>query len=168
MSKSAGGQRSPLFYLCTVLFLFLYFLFKAPLPLSVDALNHISEIIENSILLDTTVSGNSSKSKMKNTAFMHSFYTVYHGSLLKLYVEEALSNNEKEVFTRAYELKDIQKIADIPNGVLQNKLGLTEETSATIDTISDLYTIVKLYDKDFKGGKEIYKNLLNKNDMLTA
>ena len=95
------------------------------------------------------------KTKMPNTAFMHSFYTLYKtkdGSinLLKVYVEEALSNNEKVIFKRGYELKDIKKVAVIPNGVLSQTGGLTEGTSATKYSIAQLYDFVKTYDKQFK------------------
>lgn len=90
---------------------------------------------------------------MVNTAFMHSFYTIYDNStgsyLLKLYVEEALSNNEKTVFTRAYQLKDIQKVADLPNGVSEGNLSLSDDKSATTYSISDLHSLVKMYDKEF-------------------
>lgn len=120
---------------------------------SINALDDVESIVENAVLLDTTISIPKGKSKMPNTAFMHSFYTIYRGadgeySLLKLFVEEALSNNEKVIFKRAYQLKDIEKIADIPNSVLLNTEGLTDDTSATIK-IADLYKFVKRYDKDF-------------------
>ena len=91
---------------------------------------------------------------MQNTAFMHSLYTVYESNgqkyLLKLFVEEALSNKGGEPFSRAYELKDIEKIADLSDGVLSQKGGLTEDKSTTSISISDLYALVKGYDKDFK------------------
>lgn len=98
---------------------------------------------------------------------MHSFYTVYKDtqgeySLLKLFVEEALSNNEKVVFKRAYQLKDIEKIADIPNGVLLNTEGLTDDTSAINISISDLFNLVKQYDADFQP-KSVNKDLLNED-----
>ena len=58
---------------------------------------------------------------------------------------QAVSNNEKTVFKRAYQLKDIVKVADIPNSVLSDNGGLTEETSATIKSVSDLFKVVKQY-----------------------
>ncbi len=120
---------------------------------SVEAINQLDEIIKNSVLLDTVVSEHTSKSKMPNTAFMHSFYTVYENDsgkhLLKLYVEEALSNNEKTVFTRAYQLKDIKKVADLPDGVSEGIPSLSDDRSATINSIADLFALVKQYDKEF-------------------
>ena len=122
--------------------------------IAVSALGDIQSIVENSIYLDTNISEKSSNTKMQNTAFMHSLYTVYESNgqkyLLKLFVEEALPNKGGEPFSRAYELKDIEKVADLSNGVLSQKGGLTEGKSTTINSISDLYTLVKNYDKNFK------------------
>lgn len=122
--------------------------------IAVSALGDIQSIVENSIYLDTNISEKSSNTKMQNTAFMHSLYTVYESNgqkyLLKLFVEEALPNKGGEPFSRAYELKDIEKVADLSNGVLSQKGGLTEGKSTTINSISDLYSLVKSNDKDFK------------------
>ena len=65
-------------------------------------------------------------------------------------MEEALPNKGGEPFSRAYELKDIEKVADLSNGVLSQKGGLTEGKSTTINSISDLYSLVKSNDKNFK------------------
>ncbi len=122
--------------------------------IAVSALGDIQSVVENSIYLDTNISEKSSNTKMQNTAFMHSLYTVYESNgqkyLLKLFVEEALPNKGGEPFSRAYELKDIEKIADLSNGVLSQKGGLTEDKSTTTISISDLYALVKRYDKYFK------------------
>lgn len=122
--------------------------------IAVSALGDIQSVIENSIYLDTNISEKTSKTKMQNTAFMHSLYTVYESNgqkyLLKLFVEEALPNKGGEPFSRAYELKDIEKIADLSDGVLSDKGGLTEGKSTINNSISDLYALVKRYDKDFK------------------
>ncbi len=130
------------------------------------AVNDINAIVENAVYLDTVISLPNSKSKMPNTSFMHSFYTIYEELgekyLLKLYVEEALSNNEREVFTRAYKLKDITKVANLPNSVLFHKEGLTEGELATTYSISDLFKIVKQYDKDFNP-KPVNKAFLNED-----
>ena len=122
--------------------------------IAVSALGDIQSVVENSIYLDTNISEKSSNTKMQNTAFMHSLYTVYESNgqkyLLKLFVEEALPNKGGEPFSRAYELKDIEKIADLSDGVLSDKGGLTEGKSTINNSISDLYALVKRYDKDFK------------------
>ena len=72
-----------------------------------------------------------------------------------------MSNNQKEIFSRAYQLKDIQKIANIPNSVLSKIGGLTDDTSATTISIADLYELVKSFDKDFSPAPEVNEVLLN-------
>ena len=133
---------------------------------SVRAVNDIAAIIENAVYLDTVNSEPSGTKKMPGTAFMHSFYTLYQESgntyLLKLFVEEAISPKNNEIFDRAYQLKDIEKVASVPNGVLSENGGLTSETNATTYSISDLYALVKQYDKDFKP-KTVNPALLNED-----
>ena len=117
------------------------------------ALGAIENIVENAILLDTYTSSLSSKTKMPGTAFMHSYYTVvnYEGTdyLLKLFAEEAVSLKNGEIFTRAYELKDIKKVAVLPNGVLSKTGGLTDGNTSTTLTIADIAALVKKYDKSY-------------------
>lgn len=114
---------------------------------------NISEIIEKAIYFDTSVSLPTSKSKMENTAFMHHLYAlVGYGDatyLEKLYVEEAMNNKGTEVFSRAYTLKDIKKVAPIPNSVLSHEGGLTGGTGTTTVSVSDLWSLVKQYDPEF-------------------
>jgi hypothetical protein len=118
------------------------------------ALGAIEDIVENAILLDTYTSSLSSKTKLPGTAFMHSYYTVanYEGTdyLLKLFAEEAVSLKNGEIFTRAYELKDIKKVAALPNGVLSQTGGLTDGNTSTTLTVADIAAIVKKYDKSYK------------------
>lgn len=120
---------------------------------SLEAMDHLPEIIRKAILLDTRVSMPTSKSKMQNTAFMHSFYAVYANSngtyLLKLYAEEALNNKGTNSFTRAYQLKDIKNIAALGYGVLGENAPLSGANTATIDTVADLFAAVKQYDPEF-------------------
>lgn len=130
-----------------------------------NALNDLPRIIENAILLDTVVSDSSSKSKHPNTAFMHSFYAVYDTKneryILKLYVEQALSSKSDEMFSRAYLLKDIKKIAELPNGVSEVESSLSDDSSATsVISISKLHKIVNTYDKQFNP-KPVSKEPLN-------
>ena len=117
------------------------------------ALGAIEGIVENAILLDTYTSSLSSKTKLPGTAFMHSYYTVanYEGTdyLLKLFAEEAVSLKNGEIFTRAYELKDIKKVAALPNGVLSQTGGLTDGNTSTTLTVADIAAIVKKYDKSY-------------------
>lgn len=120
---------------------------------ALEAIDYLPEIIREAILLDTKVSMPTSKSKMQNTAFMHSFYTVYANNngtyLLKLYAEEALNNKGTNSFTRAYQLKDIRKIAALGYGVLGENSPLSGANTATINTVADLFAAVKQYDPEF-------------------
>lgn len=120
---------------------------------AVQAVDRIEAIIKNAVYFESVISELSSKSKLPGTAWMHSFYSLYENNgrlyLLKLYVEEAVSLKSDEVFDRAYQLKDIEKVADIPSGVLSENGGLTGGTTATTYSISDLHRFVKQYDKDF-------------------
>ena len=64
-------------------------------------------------------------------------------TLLELYAEEAV-NKKGEVFTRAYELKDMEIVATSANGVLSREGGLTDAGIATaIHTVSNLFEAVK-------------------------
>ena len=105
-------------------------------------------------MLDTVVSTPSSSSKMDNTAFMHSFYVVYKADdeihVLKLYVEQALNNKGTAEFTRAYQLKDIKKVAVLGDGVSKGKPLLSGANTATINSISELVDVVKQNDPEYK------------------
>ena len=135
--------------------------------MAILAVNDIETIIRNAIYIETIVSQLTSKSKMPGTAFMHSFYTLYRNgdtvSLLKLFVEEAVSVKNGEIFDRAYQLKDIEKVANAPSGVLSFAGGLTGEADATTYSISDLYSLVKTYDKDFTAAHDVSPELLNED-----
>lgn len=70
--------------------------------------------------------------------------------MLKLFVEEAIPNRGGKPFIRAYQLEDIEKIAELPDGVLSETGGVTEDKSAISNNmIVELYVLVKKYDKDF-------------------
>ena len=147
-------------------------------------LSNIEPIVQNAVLLSTSIStpyssnsGSNKLSKMDNTAFMHSFYSIVdYGEnvyLVKLFAEQALSNNGNNIFNRAYSLKDIAIVTTVPKGVLLNvnKEGLTHGGVTTIvNNISELFEFVKKNDKNFKykpcdrdlldskGFPEIYEN----------
>ena len=65
--------------------------------------------------------------------------------LLKLFVEEAISSKSVgESFFRAYELKDIKKVASLPNGVHPQNEGLSTKKEETKYKVADLYDFVKI------------------------
>ena len=126
---------------------------------------NIAKVVENGILLDTTVSTKTSKRKMDGTSWMHSFYGIARidnrDILFKLYAENAFSEKQESSFTRAYSLKHIKKIAEIDDGVLILADGLTESHSTiSINSVADLHGFVKQYDSDFKP-KPVNPVLLN-------
>ena len=131
--------------------------------ISADIIGNIEALAQNAVLLDTYVSEPTGKSKMPGTAFMHSFYVLANDgteiSLFKLFAEEALSARE-EVFMRAYELKDIVKVTTLTNGVLPGTGGLTNVNIATINSVADLYNLVKTYDKQFTPAPEVDRAML--------
>lgn len=127
----------------------------------------LNEFVKSAILFDTVISEPDSKRKLPGTAFMHSFYSIAsvndNNVLIKMYAEEAFSEKQNTTFTRSYSLKAVEKIADFDNGVLRSKTGLTGSQSATTISISDLYELVKTFDKDFTPGKTVNPVLLNED-----
>lgn len=107
----------------------------------------------DAVLLDTFTSRLSSKTKLPGTSFVHSFHTLvnYNGKtyLLKLFAEEVVSLKIGEIFARAYELKDIEKVAELPDGVHSEIRGLTDGSASTVISVADMVTYVKKYDKNF-------------------
>lgn len=84
---------------------------------------------------------------------MHSFYALAEGedrsvNLLKLFVEEAATRNGSDSFKRAYELKNIEKV-DTRYGV-QPQSDLSDGEVSTINTIADLFQLVKKKDPAFQ------------------
>lgn len=111
-----------------------------------QAIKSIDEIIEKSILLDSAVSEPSSKNKMPATAFMHSLFAVvskdgrFHA--VKLFVEEAISSRNNEVFKRAYELKEIKERPFYKDVHLVSE-DMAHDSNSRTFTIAQLYEFVK-------------------------
>lgn len=131
--------------------------------IAANVLGDIDALVQNAILLDTNVSALTSRGKLPGTAFMHSFYVVVNDGngvhLLKLYAEEGLSA-KKKVITRAYELKDIVKVATLTNSAHPVSGGLTKVNVTTINNVADLYAFVKQYDPDFTAAPKVDKAML--------
>ena len=91
---------------------------------------------------------------------------------IKIFVEEALSNNESEVFTRAYQLKDIEKVADLPNGVLKdNSLPSDDKSTTSIHSVADLFEYVNPDNNKFslpESDTASYDILARENEDLKA
>lgn len=131
---------------------------------ALESIKGIDRIIETAVLLDTETSTRRSKGKLSGTAFMHSLYSlVDDGSgltLYRLFAEEAVPAGGGDPFTRAYELKEIKKVATAPYGVLSVSGGLTKGAPATIYTVADLFAFVKENVPDFQP-KPVHPALLN-------
>lgn len=114
-------------------------------------LDYINSIVENSILLDSFTIPKE-KAKSENSAMMHSFYAVADmGSgkeILKLYVEELNDVNNDGTIKRAYQLQNIesQQMSDR----VQDKSLAPSDSTADIKIVSQLFAVVKAFDKNFK------------------
>ena len=128
---------------------------------------NMSKLVENAILLDTTISVKSSNRKLEGTAFMHTFYSIAEVDnrhiLVRIYAEEAISPKSGEIFTRAYLLKYIEKVAEFDNSVHLDNESLTESHSTTTYSIADLYKFVNTFDKKFSPAPEVSKYALNED-----
>jgi hypothetical protein len=121
---------------------------------AIGYLNYINSIVENAILLDSYTIPSKSK-KSENSVMMHSLYDIADmgngNELIKLYVEELNNINADGTIKRAYQLQNISK-APVASVRVQGKSfsSLTNTTGADTYTVSDLFNLVKQYDKNFK------------------
>ena len=131
---------------------------------ALESIKGIDRIIETAVLLDTIAANQTGKSKLPGTAFMHSLYSLVDDgnglTLYRLFAEEAVPVGGGDPFTRAYELKEIKKVATAPYGVLSVSGGLTNGAPATTYTIADLFAFVKENVPDFQP-KPVHPAMLN-------
>jgi hypothetical protein len=119
---------------------------------SVKALSAVRDILSNAILLDTEISSVSSSKKSPNTAFMHKLYAPiqYDGReyIAKVTVEEYYDEGSDTVKRKAYHLQSIKiETADGRFGVSSYS---PRSDTVSIHSVSDLFSLVKQYDKGFK------------------
>jgi len=116
-------------------------------------LSNIQTIVENSVLLDTEIAfKDNSKNQNMYQSFFHKFYTLvklqgeYY--LVKLTVDEL---NSESTIRRAYNVNDI-KISPVAVSQVYEPADTTDDIGDLFSTISisNLFEIVKQYDKDFK------------------
>ena len=116
---------------------------------AIQYLPYIKDIVNKSILFDTYCLD---KPKSSNSLFMHSFYAVADigngNEVLKLYVEEMNDPNSDNTLKRAYQLKNIEKWQFAVTGSANKTLSRISQT-ANIDTVSDLFAVVKQLDNNF-------------------
>lgn len=114
-------------------------------------LTNIDDVITNAILLDTSVSQQSSANKKGSTQFMHYMYSLveYNGNpfLAKITVEEY----GNETRHRAYNVERIKMSALSRAQYSQMKSAYRGNFASNADaiSISNLFSLVKQYDKKF-------------------
>ncbi len=120
--------------------------------INVKSLNSIESILQNAVLFDTVVSENNTNKKAKYTAFLHKLYTpiTYNNSeyIAVTTVEEYYNESVNDFSKRAYNLKSI-KIEPADGRLEKISTSPMSGTGSTI-SISDLYSLVKSNDKNFK------------------
>ena len=130
---------------------------------SEKSLSEIGTLIENAVLLDTEASDPTKNKKSKYTAFMHKLYApiTYNGIpyVAKITIEEYYENGGTK--KKFYNLQNIEMS---PTGVGFNSEEDTAQIAKIGDnvTISDLFALVKRYDKNFNP-KSVNPLLLNKD-----
>ena len=133
--------------------------------INVKSLNVINTILDNAILLDTVVSEPNTNKKSANTAFLHKLYTpiTYDGKpyIAVSTVEEYYNETSSGVSRRAYNLKAIK--TEPAGGQLGNNSSSSVPVTDSTISISDLYSLVKTYDKDFTAAHDVAPELLNED-----
>ena len=122
-------------------------------------LDYIQDIIKNAVLLDTYVSDK----EKENSLFMHSLYAVVNmgngNEIIKLIVEEMNDPNSEDTNKRAYILRYI-KITPTASGRVQNNPSSVTNTANAINTVSNLFSLVKREDESFNP-VDIHPSMLN-------
>ena len=137
---------------------------------SLNALYHIDTIIENSVLLDTTVSEYNNKNKSPDTLLMHKMYSIINFDnekyVAKLTIEE-FANAHNGTQKRLYNLQDI-KIEPLRHLSLTAEQLHLSVLNGTDISISDLFSVVKACDKDFYTNSPDYHQIHENSTELTS
>lgn len=115
------------------------------------SLKNINALLENAVLLDTTLVDNPSKRLGEDATFMHYFYCpISIGNtkgVAKLYVAEN-RNDAKIFYLTKIEMASVDSRGDSVSASL-----LFSSTDATI-SVSEIFDFVKAHDKDFEKDSE--------------
>ena len=119
--------------------------------ITLNVLYNINDILTNAVMLDSTLTDDNNPNKANNTAFMHKMYAVCkldeNVSLAKIAVEE-FASGKNDTIKRMYNMQSI-KIEPLRHVAFTDKrLALSVLNSSDI-SISDLFKLVKSFDKDF-------------------
>ncbi len=119
--------------------------------LILNLLYQINDVVSNCVYLDTNISEHNNNNKSPNTAFMHKLYVpIRYGNdeyIGKITVEE-MSDSQKDTIKRLYNLQDI-KIEPLRHVSFTEKQPHLKILNGSNISISDLFQLVKSYDKDF-------------------
>lgn len=131
--------------------------------ITLNSLYNINDILKNAVMLDSTLTDDNNPNKANNTAFMHKMYAVCKTgevlSLAKIAVEE-FASGKKDTLKRIYNMQSI-KIEPLRHVAFTDKrLALSVLNGSNI-SISDLFKIVKNFDKDFYLNKRNEKQIEN-------
>lgn len=123
----------------------------------------VQQLIKNAVLLDSQICERNKNNKAQNTAFMHNMYSICKVGtefyIAKLKVEE-FSNAIGGTNKRLYNLQDI-KIESLQAISLTDKQLHSATYNDSNISISDLFKIVKTFDKDFYLNKRNEKQIEN-------
>ena len=108
-----------------------------------------------------------SDNKNENSIMFHALYAYTnvfgYPALLRLRIEELYNegHGKTETFKRDYILQNIEE--EVLSS--RNRVSSTnhEESTSSLNSISDLYALVKKYDKDFTAGKAVNPAMLNED-----
>ena len=118
---------------------------------TLDMLYHLSDVVENSIFLDSVLTDDNNENKANNTAFMHSLYGIFRRGnevyLTKTATEEFL-NGKKGTALRLYNIQSIKIEPSRHVGFAEKQLAPSVLDGSDI-SIADLTALVKAYDKKF-------------------
>lgn len=137
--------------------------FKHNDNISYNMLYDIKEFIESGILLDSVISEKNNPNKAHDTIFMHKMYCVCsvdnEPHIAKITIEE-FANVNGETIKRLYNLQDLKIEPLRIIGLTDNQLRPSVLNGSNI-SISDLFQIVKTFDKDFYLNKRNEKQIEN-------
>lgn len=119
--------------------------------ITLNSLYNINDILKNAVMLDSTLTDDNNPNKANNTAFMHKMYAVCKTgedlSLAKIAVEE-FASGKKDTLKRIYNMQSI-KIEPLRHVAFTDKRLALSVLNGSDISISDLFKLVKSFDKDF-------------------
>ena len=112
---------------------------------------HINNLISNGVLLDSVITEKNNDNKAFNSMFMHKLYGICRIDnqpyIVKIAIEE-FAGNKNDTIKRLYNLQDIN-IEPIKRAAFTDKRLALSVLNGSDISISDLFKLVKSFDKDF-------------------